>query len=239
MKKDRDELDDLFRSKLYDYEADTFPEDWEAIEKRLPRPSVSMPRRTWYYGAVAAVAALLVAISGIYFNKDEIKTEQLAEQTRLITQPIPAISETNPESGQKVLAQATPKFQAVKEMLDYYLANPAVDKSRIYIIGLSMGAMGTFDMVARFPDIFAAAVPICGIVNPDRLSVAKNVSFRIFHGDADNIVPVEGSREAYKVLKSIGASVEYIEFPGCNHGSWNPAFNYPDFMEWIFKQKKK
>ena len=102
-----------------------------------------------------------------------------------------------------------------------------------------MGAMGTFDMVARFPDIFAAAVPICGIVNPDRLSVAKNVSFRIFHGDADNIVPVEGSREAYKVLKSIGASVEYIEFPGCNHGSWNPAFNYPDFMEWIFKQKKK
>lgn len=114
MKKDRDELDDLFRSKLYDYEADTFPEDWEAIEKRLPRPSVSMPRRTWYYGAVAAVAALLVAISGIYFNKEEIKTEQLAEQTRLITQPIPAISETNPESGQKILAQATPKFQAVK-----------------------------------------------------------------------------------------------------------------------------
>ena len=114
MKKDRDELDDLFRSKLYDYEADTFPEDWEAIEKRLPRPSVSMPRQTWYYGAVAAVAALLVAISGIYFNKEEIKTEQLAEQTRLITQPIPAISETNPESGQKVLAQATPKFQAVK-----------------------------------------------------------------------------------------------------------------------------
>ena len=113
MKKDRDELDDLFRSKLYDYEADTFPEDWEAIEKRLPRPSVSMPRQTWYYGAVAAVAALLVAISGIYFNKEEIKTEQLAEQTRLITQPIPAISETNPESGQKVLAQATPKFQAV------------------------------------------------------------------------------------------------------------------------------
>lgn len=33
--------------------------------------------------------------------------------------------------------------------------------------------------------------------------------------------------------------VEYIEFPGCNHGSWNPAFNYPDFMEWLFNQKKK
>lgn len=48
-------------------------------------------------------------------------------------------------------------FQAVKELLDMYLANPQVDKSRIYIMGLSMGAMGTYDMVSRFPDIFAAA----------------------------------------------------------------------------------
>lgn len=89
-------------------------------------------------------------------------------------------------------------FQAVKELLDMYLANPQVDKSRIYIMGLSMGAMGTYDMVSRFPDIFAAAVPICGTVNPTRLSAARNVAFRIFHGDADDVVPVAGSRQAYK-----------------------------------------
>ena len=130
-------------------------------------------------------------------------------------------------------------FQAVKELLDMYLANPQVDKSRVYIMGLSMGAMGTYDMVSRFPDIFAAAVPICGTVNPTRLSAARNVAFRIFHGDADDVVPVAGSRQAYKALKVAGASVEYIEFPGCNHGSWNPAFNYPDFMKWLFTQKKK
>lgn len=128
-------------------------------------------------------------------------------------------------------------FQAVKELLDMYLANPQVDKSRIYIMGLSMGAMGTYDMVSRFPDIFAAAVPICGTINPTRLSAAKNVAFRIFHGDADDVVPVAGSRQAYKALKAAGASVEYIEFPGCNHGSWNLAFNYPDFMKWIFDQR--
>ena len=91
----------------------------------------------------------------------------------------------------------------------------------------------------RFPDTFAAAVPICGTVNPVRLADAANVRFRIFHGDADNVVPVEGSREAYRALKNLGAEVEYIEFPGCNHGSWNPAFNYPGFMEWIFAQRKR
>lgn len=135
-------------------------------------------------------------------------------------------------------APLTPVFRTVKDLLDTYLAMPQVDKNRVYIIGLSMDGMGTFDMAIRYPEIFAAAVPICGTVNPARLKAAKQVKFRIFHGDADNVVTPEGSRAAYRALKAAGADVEYIEFPGCNHGSWNPAFNYPGFMEWIFSQKK-
>lgn len=134
--------------------------------------------------------------------------------------------------------EVTPIFQTLKQLLDTYLALPEVDKDRIYIIGLSMGAMGTYDLAIRYPGIFAAAIPICGTVNPNRLSAAKNIKFRIFHGDADDVVTVEGSREAYKALKAAGAKVEYIEFPGCGHGSWNPAFNTPGFMDWLFKQKK-
>lgn len=133
----------------------------------------------------------------------------------------------------------SPIFETLKDLLDTYLALPEVDKRRIYIVGLSMGGMGTFDMAIRYPEVFAAAMPICGTVNPGRLEAAKKVRFRIFHGDADNVVPPEGSRAAYRALKAAGADVEYIEFPGCNHGSWNPAFNYPDFMSWMFSQKKK
>lgn len=132
----------------------------------------------------------------------------------------------------------SPLFQTVKELLDKYINSKEIDKKRVYIIGLSMGGMGTYDLVARFPEVFAAAIPICGTVNPNRLKAAKKVHFRIFHGDADSVVPVEGSREAYKALKSVGAKVEYIEFPSCNHGSWVPAFNSPDFLKWLFKQKK-
>lgn len=131
-----------------------------------------------------------------------------------------------------------PIMQTLKELIDSYIALPSVDSRKVYIIGLSMGGMATFDMVCRFPDTFAAAIPICGSVNPKRLVSAKNVSFRLFHGDADKAVTTEGSREAYKALRAMGADVEYIEFAGCTHNSWNPAFNYPDFMEWLFKQKK-
>ena len=81
-------------------------------------------------------------------------------------------------------------IRTLKQLLDTYLVMPEVDKKRIYIVGLSMGAMGTYDLVVRYPEIFAAAVPICGSVNPDRLPAAKEVKFRIFHGDADDVVTV-------------------------------------------------
>ena len=132
----------------------------------------------------------------------------------------------------------SPVFQVLKELLDTYLAMPQVDNKRIYVIGLSMGGMGTYDLAIRYPELFAAAIPICGTVNATRLKAAKDVKFRIFHGDADSIVPVNGSRQAYKALKAAGADVEYIEFPGVTHGSWNPAFTQPDFMRWLFSQKK-
>ena len=149
---------------------------------------------------------------------------------------------TRPESFDPVQMpsepEMTPVFRSVKELLDICLAKPEVDNDRIYVMGLSMGGMGTFDMAIRYPELFAAAIPICGTVNASRLSASKGVAFRIFHGDADDVVPVEGSREAYRALKEAGADVEYIEFPGVNHGSWVPAFNYPDFMTWLFEQKR-
>jgi len=130
-------------------------------------------------------------------------------------------------------------MQAVKNLLDKYIAAGSVDTDRVYIMGLSMGGMGTFDMVCRFPDVFAAAIPICGGINPERLkSAVGKVNFRIFHGDKDEVVPAENSRKAYRALKEYGANVEYIEFYGCNHNSWDPAFNYPNFLSWLFQQKK-
>ena len=132
----------------------------------------------------------------------------------------------------------SPIFTILKELLDSYLSMPQVDKQRVYVIGLSMGAMGTYDLVIRYPEVFAAAIPICGTVNPTRLKAAKDVKFRIFHGDADTVVPINGSRQAYKALKAVGADVKDTEFPGTTHGSWNPAFNQPDFMSWLFSQKK-
>ena len=143
--------------------------------------------------------------------------------------------------SKKMLADfpISPVMVVLKQLIDRYLLLPQIDKKRVYIIGISIGAIGVYDMTIRYPEIFTAAIPICGIVNPKRLEAAKGVKFRLFHGDADNDVPTSGSRRAYKALKKAGAQVQYIEFPGVGHESWKLAFELPDFMKWLFFQKKE
>ncbi|MDR1683202.1 MAG: prolyl oligopeptidase family serine peptidase [Candidatus Symbiothrix sp.] len=132
-----------------------------------------------------------------------------------------------------------PAMQQVKELLDYYLQLPEIDTERVYITGISMGGMATFDMVCRFPGVFAAAVPICGGVNVERLNTrVKNVYWRIFHGDADGVVPVQNSRDANSKLVEAGADVEYIEYPGVNHDVWTPVFQRTDFLSWLFSKTR-
>lgn len=136
--------------------------------------------------------------------------------------------------------EITVPMKCVKELLDQYIQNGNVDTQRIYVMGLSMGGMGTFDMLCRYPDLFAAAIPICGGINPERLAKASpSAAITIYHGDKDDVVYVENSRAAYRALKNIGKTPGYVEFPGCGHNSWDPAFNYPDFLTWLFAQKRK
>lgn len=126
-----------------------------------------------------------------------------------------------------------------KKLVDSYKKSESVDKKRIYVMGLSMGGMGTFDIICRYPNYFAAAIPICGGINTSRLKKVKKMPIRIFHGSDDQVVSREFSRNAYIELKAEGSvKVEYIEFPGVGHDSWTKAFAYPDFLGWMYYQSR-
>ena len=95
-------------------------------------------------------------------------------------------------------------LKMVKEVLDEALANYPVDRNRIYIAGLSMGGMGTFDMLCRYPDLFAAAIPICGGVDTGRLErVDIKTHLRIFMAMPIPLSPLPFPR-SLKVLKRNG-----------------------------------
>lgn len=155
--------------------------------------------------------------------KEKFWTENINERMFMPGAPTPNLSKTE---------------ASVMELVNNIIANNPIDTQRIYIVGISMGGVAAYDLACRYPQKFAAAVPICGAVNPERLPEATEVSFMIFQGEDDEQVPSICGRQAYKALNSAGANVEYVEFSGIGHDCWDSAFNYYNFLPWLFSQSK-
>ena len=134
----------------------------------------------------------------------------------------------------------TAPMQAVEELLGALFGLDFVDRERVYGVGLSMGAMGIWELVCRHPDLFTAVQPICGAVNTSvRLAAYEGPThFRIIHGADDPIVPADCSHKAAEVLQSNGKPAELVMFDGCGHLSWNPAFAMSDFLGWMLSKSK-
>ena len=132
----------------------------------------------------------------------------------------------------------TDELAAVAALVKSLAAKPEVDASRIYVTGMSMGGYGTWDLLARYPDLFAAAVPICGGGDTSSAENFKDVAVWVFHGADDPIVPVSGSQEMVAALKAAGSPVKYTEFPGVKHNSWQPCWKEKKLVPWLFAQRK-
>jgi predicted peptidase len=130
-------------------------------------------------------------------------------------------------------------LKLVVKLIDSFARTSQADKTRIYLGGLSMGGMATFELLWRKPNFFAAAFPICGGGDPSKVSVyAKNFPIWVFHGSSDPVVPVSNSRVMVNALKKAGANVKYSEYPGVGHNSWENAFAESALLEWLFKREK-
>jgi predicted peptidase len=115
----------------------------------------------------------------------------------------------------------------------------SIDPNRLYITGLSMGGYGTWDIITRNPDLFAAAVPVCGGGDPSQAEKIAKLPIWVFHGAKDPLVKPERSREMVEALKKAGGKPKYTEYPDVGHDSWVKAYQDADMMKWLFKQKRK
>lgn len=128
----------------------------------------------------------------------------------------------------------------VMQLVDQLTENYPIDQDRIYIAGLSMGGFGTWDLISRFPQKFAAAVPVCGGGNLRVIEKAKQMPVWAAHGSDDATVPVTMTREMIDALRKAGATPIYTEFRGVGHNSWDPLFvENPLIFDWMFAQKRK
>ena len=136
-----------------------------------------------------------------------------------------------------------------------------IDDSRIYVLGSSGGGIGTWNAVVYRPDLFAAAIPVCGRFpySPEQIDRIKDIPIWCFHGDADQLVDVEESRKAFSKMSKRNALMKYTELRDVRHNSWIQAFRYQgddqakgyltsfssnrcdptdDIWEWLFSKRK-
>lgn len=135
--------------------------------------------------------------------------------------------------------ESTKSLKLVIGLMENMLAKNFVDKERVYVGGISMGGMGTFEIVYKKPDMFTAAFAICGGADPFiAKAYPKGFNIWIFHGELDDVVPPEYSKIMAREINSNGGNAKLSLYPNDNHNSWDSALSEPELLPWLFNQIK-
>ena len=135
--------------------------------------------------------------------------------------------------------QPTETMAVLVRLVDSLCRTDRIDSRRIYLIGFSQGGMGVLDLLARFPQRFAAGISICGAGPASTAKrFAGGAALWLFHGDKDEVIPVSFSRDYFKRLRKAGADVRYTEYPGLGHNSSTKALGEPELLSWLFSKNQ-
>lgn len=126
------------------------------------------------------------------------------------------------------------------QLIEKVIVEKNIDRSRVYLTGLSMGAWGAWNLAYSYPNTFAALIPIAGFV--DRIALVENckiahIPTRIYHGVLDDVVDPNYSIEIYKKLKICAKDLKLTLFDDANHDSWTKVYNDPKTYQWLLTQK--
>lgn len=136
-------------------------------------------------------------------------------------------------------ADLSPSAKSLMALLDALPKEfPDIDLDRVYLTGLSMGGFGTWDLLERFPERFAAGAPVCGGGDPAHAAKIAKLPIWTFHGDKDGAVAIVQTRNMVAALEAAGGKPLYSEYPNVGHSSWTNAYTEPEFMPWLFAQRR-
>ncbi len=110
--------------------------------------------------------------------------------------------------------------QDVLDVMDRIIDRYPIDENRVYMMGNSMGGLGTWRIGTLYTDRFAAIAPYCGWTSTAFMKNLGNTKTYVVHGDADTTVPVKFDRACVNELKKLGYDVTYVEIPNGSHSAW-------------------
>lgn len=131
-----------------------------------------------------------------------------------------------------------PSMKMLMALMEEMLDKPFIDKERFYVVGLSMGGMGTFELSYRMKNKVAAAMPICGGGDVKKAAEMTGLPYWVFHGKKDNVVNPQYSVNMVNAINDAGGEAKITLYWDANHNSWDPAFAEEDFLKWMFAQRR-
>lgn len=125
-------------------------------------------------------------------------------------------------------------------VFDEVAAKLKIDESRVYLIGMSMGGFGTWELANRMPDRFAAISPMCGGGKTEWAGRLSKVPTWVFHGTADRQIPIARSETMVKALEAQHATVKFTRLVNQGHDI-SKEFDNDELYRWLgqFSLSKK
>lgn len=142
------------------------------------------------------------------------------------------------------LARGTAGYQGVPEqdvydMIDDLKSRFLIDEDRVYLTGLSMGGGGTLWLGLTRPDVWAAIAPVCPAPPDGTMELAGNAAnlpVHLFIGDKDFLY--ETASEWKAKLETSAQRLDYVEYPGVGHNSWEWAYKDGFIFDWFSQFKR-
>lgn len=131
------------------------------------------------------------------------------------------------------------ELSGVAALLDTIIDKHHIDPDRVYVSGLSMGGMGTWAIAARYPDRFAALVPICGAWMPEAAPRFAGVPVWTFHGELDDNMLIGTTEQMVDALDALEAPVRFTRYPDGGHDVWTRTYDDPAVYAWMAGQTRR
>lgn len=123
-------------------------------------------------------------------------------------------------------------------LLDHIATDYNIDSARVYLTGLSMGGSGVWILANSQPERFAAIAPVCAFFIPVDPNRFKGLSIWCFHGEKDDIVPVNDSQRMVSWISQHGGIVKFTVYPDTGHNCWIQAYSELLLYEWFLEHKR-
>lgn len=126
-------------------------------------------------------------------------------------------------------------------LLEWAKENFAIDTTRIYVLGMSLGGYGTMDFVNAYPEKIAAAIAFCGGCSSKQPDGLGKTCLWIMHGTADRAVGINCSKQVVSYLQSKGLDklLRYDWMQGGSHGVYARCFYLQKTYDWLFSHSLK